>query len=639
MKTLAILFVDDNIGMARMMGMRLNREAPNFSITPVGSGQDCLERVKSGKVDCILSDYQMPDMDGMELLLAVRGQGNDIPFIFITGQGSEEVAREAFKNGAYDYFTKDIGFAHFARIINSVEQAVRHRDEERRRREAEYALRESELKYRVLIENSPDMIIRFNLDGGLLFASPSVQRLSGQSFSSYAGLPTVETIFSEQICRFWEKHLRQAVETGKPVESELEFQCPAGPVILNWRLVPEFDEKGRINTILGIAVDITERKKMDQEMLKLEKLESLSLLAGGIAHDFNNLLGGILGCIQLSKRHVKPEKAFLLDEAEDATMRASHLTRQLVTFSKVGVPVKKTSSLNELIRESFAFSLRGSNISPRISLPDDLWRIDADMVQIGQVINNLAINAVQAMPEGGVVDVTCDNLEITGKGTECLRPGIYVRISVCDSGVGIPDEHLTKISDPFYTTKIGGSGLGLATVYSIINKHGGHIDVSPNDGAGTTFTIYLPATLSKTPSDPSEMRHACMKGHGRVLVMDDEHVIRLVLKEMLDFLGYEAEFAVEGRSMLDLYKRALKSGKPFDAVIMDLTIQGGMGGKLGIKKLMDIDPAVKVVVSSGYSKDPIMSNYKDYGFRDVIVKPYTEDVLAETLHKVINGNV
>jgi signal transduction histidine kinase/ActR/RegA family two-component response regulator len=393
---------------------------------------------------------------------------------------------------------------------------------------------------------------------------------------------------------------------------------------------------GRIQYQL-IYQDITERKLLEAEHQRIEKLESIGTLAGGIAHDFNNLLTGIMGNISLARRYVEPEgkASERLEEAEKASLRARDLTQQLLTFSRGGAPVKALIPIDKLIQESASFALRGSKVKPEFSLPDDLWAVKADKGQINQVISNIVINADQAMPQGGTLNIEANNLVIKSRRVLPLPPGNYVHIAIKDRGVGIPREHLGKIFDPFFTTKQKGSGLGLATVYSIVKNHDGHIAVESKLGTGTTFHIYLPASEKQSPAEEEVVEEAILRGKGRILVMDDEDIIREMLYKILSLAGYEVELTQDGAEAIGRYAEAKGAKRPFDAVIMDLTIPGGMGGKEAITRLLEIDPNARVIVSSGYATDPIMSGYKKYGFRAMLTKPYGATEIEKTLKRVL----
>jgi CheY-like chemotaxis protein len=387
-------------------------------------------------------------------------------------------------------------------------------------------------------------------------------------------------------------------------------------------------------------VDITERKKMEEELLRAQKLESIGLLAGGIAHDFNNILMAILGNISLASMEAPSNSRIVerLTAAEKASLQAKDLTQQLLTFSKGGAPIKSTASVANLIRDSADFALRGSNVRCEMIIPDDLWPIEVDQGQMNQVINNLIINADEAMPDGGIIAVRAENVILDSESAAALplRPGGYVKLTISDQGIGIPPEHLSKIFDPYFTTKQKGSGLGLATAYSITQKHDGYITVESRLGAGTTFTILLPASLKQTASVAKGEGHP-VRGRGRILVMDDEALIRDVVGQMLEFIGYEPDFARDGAEAIERYRIAKESGRPFSAVIADLTIAGGMGGREAIKKLLELDPNAKAIVSSGYSNNPVMANYRQFGFSGVVAKPYEIQKLSDEIYKVIHG--
>jgi CheY-like chemotaxis protein/anti-sigma regulatory factor (Ser/Thr protein kinase) len=321
-----------------------------------------------------------------------------------------------------------------------------------------------------------------------------------------------------------------------------------------------------------------------------------------------------------------------LEEAERATMRAADLTQQLLTFSKGGAPIKRSASIVEIIEESARFALSGSNVKCVCQFPDNLWSVEVDEGQMHQVFHNLVINADQAMPEGGIITVHADNA-ILGAGGP-VQAGKYVKIVFEDQGTGISEEHIQKIFAPYFTTKEKGRGLGLAVVYSIIKNHGGHITVESRLGAGTTFTLYLPAS-DKPIAEEKGHEEEPIVGKGRILLMDDEDVVRDIAGEILKEIGYEVEIAKDGREALELYRTAEESARPFDVVIMDLTIPGGMGGKEAIKKLHEINPRVKAIVSSGYANDPVMANFRDYGFDAVIPKPYSGKDLSRIVHKIL----
>jgi two-component system, cell cycle sensor histidine kinase and response regulator CckA len=394
------------------------------------------------------------------------------------------------------------------------------------------------------------------------------------------------------------------------------------------------------NTFLHYAIDVTDYRDIEEERSKAAKLESIGLLAGGIAHDFNNILTAILGNLSLAKIFAvedlnKAKK--ILAEAEKATLSAKDLTQQLLTFSKGGEPVTKTIRINGLIADTVRFALRGSNVKCDLQLGEVLWPVDADEGQIKQVINNIAINACQAMPKGGVISIKTANVTVRSEDSLPLPAGEYNKITIRDQGIGIPEDYLSKVFDPYFTTKQKGNGLGLATCYSITKKHSGHIAVESEIGIGTAFHIYLPA-VSKEIETREEVKKEVSIVEGKVLVMDDEALLIDTVSKTLEYMGCDMEGAPDGAEAVKLYKRAMKSDKPFDAVILDLTVPGGMGGQETVEKLLKIDPEVKAIVSSGYSNDPVMANFKEYGFSGVVSKPYQIEELRNVLHEVMKKN-
>ncbi len=401
---------------------------------------------------------------------------------------------------------------------------------------------------------------------------------------------------------------------------------------------PIRDRTGNIIGVVLVFRDITAATRLEQEVLKAEKLESVGILAGGIAHDFNNILTGILGNITLARMRVDyDEKASQrLAEAEKACQRARDLTRQLLTFSRGGEPVRKPTCLRQLLFDWVGFALRGSNVSAEFDIPPTLWPMDIDEGQISQVINNLVINADQAMPEGGVVHVTAENVQLDEENGLSLAAGNYVRLAVRDEGIGISKENLNRIFDPYFTTKPKGVGLGLATSYAAVKRHDGLITAESGVGVGTVFYVYLPA--SKKQADPLQAgSRAARLGEGRILVMDDEELVRDLAKEMLKNLGYQPAEAWDGQQAVHAYQRSAEEGTPFDAVILDLTVPGGIGGVEALKALRSLNPELKAIVSSGYSNDPVMAEFTTYGFNGVLVKPYSLAAMSEVLQQVING--
>ena len=497
------------------------------------------------------------------------------------------------------------------------------------------ALGESENRLRDLLDNAIDLIQIVSPDGRFLYVNRAWRESLGYGDDAIARLTLFDIVAPDRRdhCVALFRRIIGGEDVGR---IETRFVARDGRLVtveghINCRF-----EDGRPVAARSIFRDITEKKRMEEEIQKASTLESLGVLAGGIAHDFNNILTAILGNISLARVGLPPGDgaSARLDEAEKASFRAKSLTQQLLTFSMGGAPIRQTASAAELIRETADFALRGSNVRCDFEIPPDLWPVIVDEVQVSQVINNIIINADQAMPDGGIIEVRAGNAALEAREEPPLKKGDYVKISIRDHGIGISQENLGRIFNPFYTTKEKGSGLGLTTAYSIIRRHEGTIRVESTVGAGTKFSIFLPATR-KAPREKGDggARHA--PGRGKVLVMDDEEALRDVAVDILGAIGYEGTAVKDGAEVLAEYRAAMEAGRPFDVVIMDLTVPGGMGGKETVGKLLEIDPAAKAVVSSGYSNDPVMSDYRRYGFRGVIAKPYRIRELGEILGSVV----
>ena len=627
------------------------------------------------------------------------------------------------------------------------------------------SLRKSEEEYRTLIENTTDIIMRFDRAGRHIYVSPSIKSELDMAPDLFIGKTHKELGFPEDICQLCEDAINRVFKSGKMYETEFSVDGKEGEVTYNWRVIPEFDDDGNVKTAMstarnvtrrkqveltlkesekrfhslfyameeGVALhqmiydkrgkavdyivldvnlsyesitglkkkqvvgkkasniydtseppymdiygnvaatgkatsfetyfqpmekhfnisvfspakgqfatvffDVTKHRQLEQEQARAAKLESIGLLAGGIAHDFNNILTAIVGNISLAKMismREGSETEDVLAEAENAVMRAKDLTMQLLTFAKGGEPVRKTTSLADLICETTKFTLMGSNVRCRHYLAKDLKACEIDQGQISQVINNLLINGVQAMPLGGTISVRAENYTQSRNSGLGLKKGEYVKLTIKDQGIGIPEQNLAKVFDPYFTTKEKGSGLGLATSYSIIKRHNGLIKVESKLDVGTTFQIYLPAS-KKSTSRITSKRKSSGKARGRVLLMDDDQQVSNTISKMLQLLGHEVKTAPHGRAAIHIYKQAIELGQRFDVVILDLTIPGGMGGRETIAKLLELDPDVKAIVSSGYSNDPVVANYRDYGFTTVVSKPYLLEELREALESVMKN--
>lgn len=773
---LRILHLEDNPSDAKLVEVSLASDGLSVQVEIVVTRPEFQAAIERGGFDLILADHSLPSFDALAALQMVRQAELDVPFILVSGTIGEESAVEAMRSGATDYILK----SRMSKLAVSVRRALREAEERRERQRMEMALRQSEARYRTLVESVPEVIYRVAADGALIELSPAFESITGWPRAEWLGRPFAGLVHPEDlpaaVARFedvmrgqtpapYELRLRTRsgdylvgeftsapiVEAGRVVgksgvarditerkraESERAWllsreqaaraQAEAerrryqdlvegieGGIV--WEADPEtlrfsyvssraeallgypldawrsdsgfwlrhvhpddrekvaaafrrarestggtcehrllaadgrsvwFQTRVRVATdavgapvLRGLSADITAQRKVEAELLKASKLDSIGVLAGGIAHDFNNLLAAILANLSLVKRRLDPEdRAYQrVTEAEKATLRARDITQQLLTFAKGGTPLRRVTAIGELIQDAAHFALHGSNVLAEFDIAPDLWPVDADEGQLGQVIQNLTLNALQAMAQGGSVHIQADNVVLRGDEGIPLPLGEYLRIQVTDHGTGIRPEHLPNIFDPFFTTKPQGSGLGLATSYSIIQKHDGHIAVRSEWGVGTTFTIHLPASRSGVP-DARAVEMRLLSGHGHVLVMDDEASVRETVCEVLTELGYDTAVARDGAEALALFSEARAAGRPFDVVILDLTVPGGQGGGEVMDHLRALQPDIRAIVSSGYANDPVMADYRRYGFAGVVVKPYTVQELSQVLHRVISSS-
>ncbi|GFO58431.1 hypothetical protein GMST_07560 [Geomonas silvestris] len=497
------------------------------------------------------------------------------------------------------------------------------------RKRLERALQDGNELFRTLCDSAPIGIFRCDAQWNNIYCNARWEEITGMFAIQGAGNGWLTAIHPEDR----EELLRvrnEAAAKGQGYWHEHRKLTSQGKVVWVRVLVnPIKDPQGGIVGYVGTVEDITELRQARQEILKSQKLESIGVLAGGIAHDFNNILTAVLGNISLAGFQLDdPQKvAQRLEEAESAAARARDLTQQLLTFARGGEPVKKMIELPGLLKEAVAFALHGSLAGCQLQLAEDLWPLEAAEGQLVQVVHNLVLNAVQAMPEGGMVTVAAENHRTPGGDP-------FVQISVSDTGIGISDQHLERIFDPYFTTKKQGSGLGLASCYSIIKRHLGTITAQSLLGKGSTFRVLLPASREVVVPAGSSVAEVS-GGASRVLVMDDEEIVRTLAKAILEQLGYRAECVENGTQAAELYRRERESGEPFSAVILDLTVPGGVGGKEAIKMLRSYDPQVKAIVCSGYSTDPVMANFREHGFNAVLAKPYRPHDLSRVLREVL----
>jgi len=507
----------------------------------------------------------------------------------------------------------------------------------------ELSLIESEEKFRLLMELATDGVLVVQ-DGKIKEVNYYLAKICGY---------TIDEVLDTDLASFFHPDDIETIATiyEKPLTDdnalavhELTLMCKNGHKVDVEVIVGRFIFQNKPSNLLVVR-DISDRGKSDRELERTRHLESIAALSGGIAHDYNNLLTAIIGNISLAQTYLNPDdKVFLLlSQALAASKTAKDLTQKLITFSKGGAPDKKIAEVAKLVKNATEFTLSGSNLKCDFNFPENLWPVEVDSSQIGQAIHNMIMNAREAMPEGGLLEVRADNITCDDDLSN-LSNGNYVKISITDYGKGIPKKNLDKIFNPYFSTKkMGnkkGTGLGLSICHSIIRKHGGNVTVESKHRQGTTFHIYLPGANGKSPDKRAAStteQEIPIFGEGRILVMDDEAMIRKLAGELLSYLGYEVDFALDGTEAVKHYKQAMDSKKPFDAVILDLTVKGGMGGREAIQQLVKIDPHVTGIVSSGYCNDPEITDFGRYGFSGVVTKPYTMGELGEKLNQVISS--
>ncbi len=658
-----ILVIEDNPADVRLLQEMLT-EVKEFYYS-----LECADRLSAGLssltkggIDVVLLDLSLPESQGLDTFEQVFAQAPYVPVIIMTITGDEETAVKAVQKGAQDYLFK--GQVNGNCLARSIRYAI-----ERKRAEEELRKYRSHLEELVQERTAQLTTANEQLQGEIIKRKGVEESLRAEQqrlFTLLDGLPAFVYLQApDYSIRFANRCFREhfgSNQEGRPCYEVLKRckgpgrceECPTYRVFdtkspQQWEWIgPEgriyeiydypFTDIDGSPLVLELGLDITDRKKMEEELQKAQKLESLGVLAGGIAHDFNNILVSIMGGLSLLKHAKLDDKIFkVLTTVEKAAGRAKDLTRQLLTFSKGEAPITKNASISELLKDTISFCLRGSKVRYEFCISDNLWPVEIDEGQISQVIHNLIINANQAMPDGGMIRICTENVTIRANKGLPLKEGKYVKISINDEGLGISEEYLEKIFDPYFTTKSDGSGLGLAISYSIIKKHNGYITVESDAGVGTTFVIFLPVTEKEIFSVEHVVEERLLFGRGKILVMDDDPDVRDTAGQMLTSLGYVVEFARDGAEAVELYKKAKESGQGFEAVISDLTIPGGMGAEDIIRKFHEVDPEVKVIISSGYTNDHLITEYRQYGFAGVIAKPYEIRGLSKTLSKVIKG--
>jgi PAS domain S-box-containing protein len=671
---LRILILEDVPTDAALEEFELQEAGLTFTSKRVVTEQEFIQELQSFAPNLILSDYDLPQYNGAYALAEARTRCPNIPFILVTGAVGEDRAIEILTQGANDYVLKSRlnrlfpavqralaeAEAHRARkhaedALREAHRALEHQVEERTsdlraeiaiRKQAEESLRRSEEKLRMALEASSQGTWDWTLAEGELFWSDKCKALFG------LGVDAVVTYddFLQLIHPEDRERIRQAVtqslEQKKDYDVEMRILWPDGTV--HWIASKGrgvYNGEGEPVRMIGVTRDITERRQLEQDLINARKLEALGTLAGGIAHDFNNLLAVIQGYIDLAltRNDVSPSSLVYgdLKAAEKAIFQTAELTKRIITFSKGGEPVKDLCDIREMIKDTVDRTIGHAPLDLNYVMDDDLWLAEIDEGQMRQVIRNMVVNAIEAMPEGGTLRIGVKNVKVNDRHQLPIPEGAYVLIFVEDSGVGIAENDLPHVFDPYYSTKQMGAqkgmGMGLSVCYSIVNRHHGCIIATSQPGRGSTFYIYLPVLTKDATAKPViyEEKTGITLGRGRVLVMDDEPMIREVTEQLLTARDYDVETAADGLEAIDLYMRAKEEGNPFDVVFLDLSVKGGLGGMPTLKRLLEINPKVRAIISSGYSDDPIINNFSKYGFIGAITKPFTLETLTGVMGKII----
>jgi len=620
-----ILLVEDHPESRRTLQRLIERRG--HEVVAVDNAEEAELELRKQPFSFLILDWMLPGKSGVELCQELRAapNGEELFILLVTARDDAQDLERALAAGANDYLIKPLDPARLNVRLSVAERRIRALAE---RNQARAELQEAVRKMTDILEKTSDGFFAVDRDWKFTFVNRQAEKLLDRHREDLIGKD-----FWVELPEFtrdaFEKNYRRAM--SEQVAVEFEASDASGKV---WFEVLAYPSGGGVSVFLR---DVTDRKRVEEERLTTGKLESLGTLAGGIAHDLNNLLTVISGNIGLAQIEAPGSPANLLSflsRAGEAAQHAAQLSNQLLTFSKGGTPLKRVVSISDLVTQAAEFSLHGSNLRSDLDIQPGLWRSPVDPAQIEQVINALIINAREAMPGGGIVRVSARNLEIDANSGLPIRPGRYVKVQVADNGGGIEKRLVTKIFDPYFTTKSTGTGLGLSISYSVVKKHGGLLHLERTSADGSTFTFYLPATDSEPPvPEPTLENEIFSFNHQRVLVMDDEAAIRDLTSELLGTLGYKVTTVPDGAEALKKYELAMRTGETFQAVILDATIRGGMGGVATMERLRDLDPNVTAIICSGYSDDAALAEFLTYGFRAALPKPFTRHELANVLQR------
>jgi two-component system cell cycle sensor histidine kinase/response regulator CckA len=604
-------------------------ELRGHQVTAVASAEEAERALAEESFPFLILDWMLPGKSGLDLCreLRERTDGDEMFILLVTGKGDREDLEEALAAGANDYLTKPIDLSRLNVRLGVAERQIRDLTE---RNQARVALQESARTLRDILENTTDGFIALDFAWRFTYVNPEAERLLGRSRDELIGGELWEK-FPELCGTAFEKNYRRVMAQQEPMEFEA-----SDPAETKWYEVHCYPSGGGVSAFFR---DVTERKRSEDERLTTGKLESVGTLAGGIAHDLNNILTVISGNIGLAQLEAPSDAKDLLtclSKAAQAAQHAAHLSSQLLTFSKGGAPVKKVMDITRVLTKAIEFALHGSNVRAEIDIPPNLWPAEVDSGQIEQVMNALMLNAREAMLGGGTVEITARNVHLENKTGAFLPGGRYLKIAVADQGGGVPANIATRIFDPYFTTKPTSSGLGLSIGFSIVKKHGGMLHVEQSSSTGAVFTFYLPAAKAEViPLKQTAPAQGLHLNNQRVLVMDDEAGIRDLTSQLLGSLGYEVTAVPDGAEALKTYERAMRRGENFQAVILDATIRGGMGGVATIERLRNLDPQVVGIICSGYSDEAALAEFLQFGFRGALPKPFTRRDLSDVLQRAL----
>lgn len=639
-KDIRILLIEDSEDDACLLLHQFNQAGYTPHCKRIDNASDLKTALENESWDVIISDYSLPSFTGHNALEILKETNLDLPFILVSGNIEDNIAISAMKSGAHDFLEKN----NLSRLIPVIEREIAEAEIRKKEKETTQKLRKSEERLRVALRSIADSIITTDVNGNIELINKTAEHITGWNYKDAIKKPLTEVfnIINDYTSERYPDPIIEILEQNEIIEFHnhtVLIDKNNNHKYITGNAAPIKDNSNNIIGAVIVFRDETESRKIERELQKASQLESIGILAGGIAHDFNNFLTPIIGTISLLKEEDNVDTK-LLEIIETAANEARNLTKQLLTFSKGGAPVKKISTIENLIKNTINFALSGSNIKSNLNIPKNIWATNIDEGQITQVMNNIIINAKQAMPEGGEINITVDNIKITQEKRILTFPhkvGKFVKISIRDHGKGIPINDINRIFDPFFSTKKDGNGLGLAITFSIIKKHEGYITVESEPNKGTTFHLYLPALKEDSPSK-MKPQNKTISGKGKILLMDDDKNILVVTGAMLENLGYDVILTENGENAIEEILNARELNSPIDLAIMDLTIPGGMGGKEAIEKIKVIDPDFKIIVSSGYSNDEIMANHKAFGVNGILVKPYQITDLSSVLNKVLESS-